>query len=90
MHTYTYITEDITSTRACVCVIDVLRRFQQYFSHFTAVTACCIKRDSARVLSAANTAGPWVLFYCRYLLGIIVMVSSMLYMYQLIINATIH
>ena len=38
-----------------VCVIGVLRSFQQSFSHITTVAACCMRRDSARVLSAANT-----------------------------------
>ena len=38
----------------CVCVCGVLRRFQQYFSDITTVAACCMRRDSARVLSAAN------------------------------------
>ena len=36
-------------------VIGVLRHFQQSFSHITTVAACCMRRDSARVLSPANT-----------------------------------
>ena len=40
----------------CVYVIGVILRLQQSFSHITTVTACCMGRDSARVLSAANTA----------------------------------
>ena len=39
----------------CVCVIGVLRRFQQSFSHITTVASCCMRRDSTQVLSAANT-----------------------------------
>ena len=42
----------------CVCVIGVLRRFQQSFSHITTGAACCMRRDSAWVLSAANTDAP--------------------------------
>ena len=36
-----------------------LRRFQQSFSHITPVAACCMRRNSARGLSATNTDGPW-------------------------------
>jgi len=39
----------------CVCVIGVLHRFQQSFSHITTVAACCMRHDSTLVLSAANT-----------------------------------
>ena len=39
-------------------MIGVLRGFQQYFGHITTVTACCMRRDSVRVLSAANTDAP--------------------------------
>ena len=42
----------------CVCVIGVLHRFQQSFSHITTVAVCCIRRDSARVLSTSNTYAP--------------------------------
>ena len=42
----------------CVCVMDVLRRFQQSFSHITTMAACFMRRNSARVLSAANTDTP--------------------------------
>ena len=41
--------------RVCVCV---LRSFQQSFSYVTTIAAFCIRRDSARVLSAANTDAP--------------------------------
>ena len=37
----------------CVCMIGVLRHSQQHFSHVM-TAACCMKHDSARVLSAAN------------------------------------
>jgi len=37
-----------------VYVIGVLRRFQQSFSHIPTVAASCMRRDSARVLSAAK------------------------------------
>ena len=37
-----------------MCVIGVLRRFQQSLSHITTVAVCCMGRDSARVLRAAN------------------------------------
>ena len=39
----------------CVCVCVVLRRFQHSFNHITTVAVCCMRRDSAQVLSAANT-----------------------------------
>ena len=38
-----------------VCVIGVLRRFQQSFSHIQMVAACFMRHDSALVLSDANT-----------------------------------
>ena len=43
-----------------VCVNGVLRRFQQSFSYITTVAACCMRRDSARGLSAANTDTPFI------------------------------
>ena len=41
------------SVRVCVCVC-VYVAFSK-FSHMTRVAACCMRRDSARGLSAANT-----------------------------------
>ena len=32
--------------------------FQQSFSYITTVAACCIRRDSTRILNAANTDAP--------------------------------
>ena len=47
------------SVYVCVCVcVCVSRRFQQCFRHIIKVTACCMRRYSARVLSAANTDTP--------------------------------
>ena len=42
----------------CVCVIGVLRRFRESKSHITTVAACCMRRVSARVLSATDTNAP--------------------------------
>ena len=44
--------------RACVCMCGVVRLFYHSFSHNTTVAACCMRRISARVLSAANTDAP--------------------------------
>ena len=49
---------DLSSVGVCKCVCGVLRRFQQYFSHIPTVAACCMSRDSAWVLHAANTDAP--------------------------------
>ena len=43
----------------CMCVIGNLGHFQQSFSHIATVAACCIRRESARILSAANTDAPY-------------------------------
>ena len=48
----------VSACGECGCVIGVLCRFQLYFCHITTVAACCMRRDSARVLSAANTDTP--------------------------------
>ena len=42
----------------CVCVIGVLCRFQKMFSYITTLAACCMRCDSPRVLSPANTDSP--------------------------------
>ena len=46
------------SVCTCLCACVVLRRFQQSLCHITIVAACGIRRDSARVLCAANTDAP--------------------------------
>ena len=43
----------------CVYVIHVLCHFQVLLSrHIMMLPACCMRRDSARILSAANTDAP--------------------------------
>ena len=57
---------DMLVGNVCVCVrvrararVCVVRSFQQYFNHITTVAACCMRLDSARVFSAANTDAPY-------------------------------
>ena len=57
-----------------MCVISVFRRFQQSFSHITTVASCCMRLESAWILSAANTDAPhlersfWSVIFGAYFL----------------------